>query len=248
MLRATLKSLLARKVRLILSGLAVVLGVMFVAGSFVLTDTLGRSFDSVFSDAYAKTDVNVAAKPKIAVNEFEGEQLAAPLPAATLDTVPQGARRRRRHRGGGHRRRPPDRQQRQGRHLVRAAAARSRTGPARTTWSSCARAAARTADTEIVINAGLAKAAKVKVGDRVGVLVDLAPKQEFTLVGVFGYSGGRDSLGGVNEVAFTDPVAQQLMLGDAERLHQRQRARRRTGSTRRRCASGSPRRSATATR
>ena len=36
MLRATLKSLLARKLRLVLSGLAVVLGVMFVAGAFVV--------------------------------------------------------------------------------------------------------------------------------------------------------------------------------------------------------------------
>ncbi len=39
-IRATLKSLLSRKLRLILSGLAVILGVMFVSGSFVLTDTL----------------------------------------------------------------------------------------------------------------------------------------------------------------------------------------------------------------
>ena len=53
MLRATLKSLLARKLRLLLSGLAVVLGVMFVSGAFVLTDTLGRSFDAVFAEAYA---------------------------------------------------------------------------------------------------------------------------------------------------------------------------------------------------
>ena len=43
MLRATLKSMLSRKRRLILSTLAVVLGVMFVSGAFVLTDTLNRS-------------------------------------------------------------------------------------------------------------------------------------------------------------------------------------------------------------
>ena len=67
MLRATLKSLLARKLRLVLSGLAVVLGVMFVAGAFVVTDTLSRSFDSVFADAYSQTDVGISAKPKIAV-------------------------------------------------------------------------------------------------------------------------------------------------------------------------------------
>ncbi len=42
MLRATLKSVLSRKLRLILSGLAVILGVMFVSGAFVLTDTSAR--------------------------------------------------------------------------------------------------------------------------------------------------------------------------------------------------------------
>ncbi|MFK3985267.1 ABC transporter permease [Micromonospora sp. NPDC050397] len=212
MLRATLKSLLARKVRLVLSGLAVVLGVMFVAGSFVLTDTLGRSFDSVFSDAYATTDVNVAAKPKVALSEFEGEQIATPLPAATLETV----------------KKVPGVAEATG--VVATDGARligsngkvvTSFGPPQLgeNWTGenellkLREGRAPTADTEIVINAGLAKAAKVKVGDRVGVLVDLAPKQEFTLVGVFGYSGDRDSLGGVNEVAFTDPVAQQLMLG-----------------------------------
>lgn len=87
MFRATVKSLLARKVRLILSGLAVVLGVMFVSGAFVLTDTLGRSFDSLFADAYAEVDVNVAAKPKLELGELEGEQLATPFPAATVETV-----------------------------------------------------------------------------------------------------------------------------------------------------------------
>jgi putative ABC transport system permease protein len=32
-------------------------------------------------------------------------------------------------------------------------------------------------------------------------------------VGIFGYAGGRDSLGGETSVAFTEPVAQELMLG-----------------------------------
>jgi putative ABC transport system permease protein len=66
MLRATLKSVLSRKLRLLLSGFAVVLGVMFVSGAFVLTDTLGRSFDSLFASVYAGTDVSVTAKPALA--------------------------------------------------------------------------------------------------------------------------------------------------------------------------------------
>jgi len=65
MLRATLKSLLSRKLRLILSGLAVVLAVMFVSGAFVLSDTLGRTFDSLFTSAYDYTDIQVQAKAKV---------------------------------------------------------------------------------------------------------------------------------------------------------------------------------------
>ena len=87
MLRATLKSLLARKLRLVLSGLAVVLGVMFVSGAFVVTDTLSRSFDALFASAYSTTDVGVTAQPKVEVSEFEGEQVGTPLPAAAVARV-----------------------------------------------------------------------------------------------------------------------------------------------------------------
>ena len=59
MLRATLKSLFARKLRLILTALAVVLGVGMTAGSFILTDTALKSFDNLFGDVYKGTDVVV---------------------------------------------------------------------------------------------------------------------------------------------------------------------------------------------
>ena len=52
-----------------------------------------------------------------------------------------------------------------------------------------------------------------------------AKQRMFTIVGTFGYSGDRDSLGGVNEIAFTEPVAQQLMLGETGRVQQHRRAR-----------------------
>ena len=211
MLRATLKSLLARKLRLLLSGLAVVLGVMFVSGAFVLTDTLGRSFDAVFADAYAEVDVSVEAKPKIDVSTAEGMPLSTPMPASVLDRVKA----------------VPGVADAEG--VVAAEGARmigsngkvvTSFGPPQLgqNWLGesdlveIREGRAPQADDEIVINTALAEAGKVKVGDRVGVLT-LAPKKEFTLVGVFGYSGGRDSIGGANEVYFTTPVAQQLMLG-----------------------------------
>ncbi|WBB76757.1 ABC transporter permease [Micromonospora sp. WMMD1128] len=211
MFRATLKSLLARKLRLVLSGLAVVLGVMFVSGAFVLTDTLGRSFDAVFSDAYAAIDVNVAAKPKVEVSEAEGEPVAAPVPASVVDRVAA----------------VPGATDVRGAVAADGARLIGSNGKVVTSFGppqlgenwlgeddlmKLREGRGPRADDEIAVNAALAKAANVKVGDRVGVLT-LSPKEEFTLVGVFGYSGGRDSIGGVNEIAFTTPVAQRLMLG-----------------------------------
>ena len=49
MWKATLKGLLAHKLRLALTAVAIVLGVMFVSGTFVLTDTLHSTFTTLFN-------------------------------------------------------------------------------------------------------------------------------------------------------------------------------------------------------
>jgi putative ABC transport system permease protein len=59
-LRTTLRNLLAHKLRLALSGLAIVLGVAFVAGTMIFTDTLDKTFSDVIDSGTA--DVDVAAK------------------------------------------------------------------------------------------------------------------------------------------------------------------------------------------
>src|SRR3954462_7497528 len=51
--------------RLVLTALAVVLGVAFVSGTYVLTDTLGHTFDELFSQVNAGIAVQVRAS-----NEF----------------------------------------------------------------------------------------------------------------------------------------------------------------------------------
>ncbi|MFF5173542.1 ABC transporter permease [Micromonospora sp. NPDC000089] len=212
MFRATLKSLLARKVRLLLSGLAVVLGVMFVSGAFVLTDTLGRSFDAVFADGFSDIDVNVQAKPKL--DESQGGQVPTPVPAGLVERIRQvdGVAE------------VTGRVNADGARLIGSnGKVVSSFGPPQLgeNWVGQSdlvqlrSGREPKADDEIVVNQALADAAKVKVGDRVGVLT-LEPKKQFTLVGIFGYSGDRTSIGGANEVAFTTPVAQRLMLGKAD--------------------------------
>jgi putative ABC transport system permease protein len=48
-IRAALKSLLGRKLRLLMSTFAIVLGVAFVAGTLIFTDTMSRSFTALFA-------------------------------------------------------------------------------------------------------------------------------------------------------------------------------------------------------
>jgi putative ABC transport system permease protein len=74
-----LKSLWARKVRALATTFAVVIGVAFVAGSYVLTDTIFAAFDEIFSDSLKGTSVVVTAK-----NPVEQENGEIPTISASL--------------------------------------------------------------------------------------------------------------------------------------------------------------------
>ncbi|WP_320783365.1 ABC transporter permease, partial [Streptomyces sp. CRN 30] len=76
MLKATLRSFLAHKGRLLLSALAVVLSVAFVAGSLIFSDTLTRTFDRLF----ASTSADVTVRPV--------QDLDESVPSGTTATVP----------------------------------------------------------------------------------------------------------------------------------------------------------------
>lgn len=76
MLKATLRSFLAHKGRLLLSALAVVLSVAFVAGSLIFSDTVTRTFDRLF----ASTSADVTVEPS--------DDLNASVPTGAVQTVP----------------------------------------------------------------------------------------------------------------------------------------------------------------
>ena len=59
MWKATIRGLLARRVRLALTAMAVLLGVSFVSATYVLTDTVRRSFDAVFAQTLTGVDLQV---------------------------------------------------------------------------------------------------------------------------------------------------------------------------------------------
>ena len=62
MWKVTLKGIWAKKVRFLLTGVAVILGVAFVSGTFVLTATISSTFDKLFTEIYQNTDAVVRAK------------------------------------------------------------------------------------------------------------------------------------------------------------------------------------------
>lgn len=86
MLRATVRSLLARKLRLLLSAMAVVLGVAFVSGALTLTSTLGQAVDDLFAGTGANTDVEVRGPVVIEGVQGDSDQ-RGPVPASVLSTL-----------------------------------------------------------------------------------------------------------------------------------------------------------------
>jgi putative ABC transport system permease protein len=62
MRRVALRGLLGRKLRTGLTALAIVLGVAMVAGTLVVTDTIEKAFDSIFSSSYEQTDAVVSGR------------------------------------------------------------------------------------------------------------------------------------------------------------------------------------------
>ncbi len=82
MWKVTWRNLMARKLRLALSGFAIVLGVAFVAGSFIFTDALGGSFNGIVSGT--TSDVEVAPK---GANDFDSMQDTRTIPASVVDKI-----------------------------------------------------------------------------------------------------------------------------------------------------------------
>src|SRR6202049_4383404 len=85
MRKATLKGLLAHKLRLLLTALAIILGVTFISGTFILTDTLHNTVSGLLSNAYSKIDFQVRGVAQFAREPSGG--IRDPIPESLLATV-----------------------------------------------------------------------------------------------------------------------------------------------------------------
>ena len=80
----TIKQLAANKLRLIATAFAVILGVAFLAGTLILTDTIRGTLNSALTKADAGTDAYIRASSPLEVGYA---QSGRPLDATLLDTI-----------------------------------------------------------------------------------------------------------------------------------------------------------------
>ena len=86
MLSVALKGLAGRKVRASLTAIAIVLGVAMISGTYVLTDTINKGFDTIFSRSYQNADIVISGKA--AFDSVEGESVEAPpMPESLLPKI-----------------------------------------------------------------------------------------------------------------------------------------------------------------
>ncbi len=213
MWHATLKSLFARKLRLALTALAIVLGVGFVAGTYVLTDTMNKAFNDLFAQVNSATDVIVRATqaftPSQAGPGGGSGQTRNPIQQDLLPAVQA----------------VPGVQTAQGDVTGYAQLVDPKTGKTigglgpptlGTNWNETSNAildlrtgTPPTGPGQVVIDAATAAKYDLKVGQAVRILF-VGPPAEFTIVGIAGF-GSADNLAGATLALFDTTTAQQVL-------------------------------------
>ena len=215
MRRATLRNLLAHKLRLALSALAIVLGVAFVSGTMIFTDTLSRTFDDLFTATSADVNVEPAAAFEVGLAGTGAGSASATVPQSVVETI-QGIDGVSAVEGWI---------QAEGVYLLQEDGTVYETGGAPglgISWDTERELSPNTLvdgrgpqdEGEIALDTGVVEEAGFELGDRITVLTP-GPRVEAELVGVFrfGESGG---LAGATLTAFDRETAQRLLTAPGE--------------------------------
>jgi putative ABC transport system permease protein len=213
MTKVALRGLAGRKLRAVLTAIAIVLGVAMISGTYILTDTIDSAFKTLFTESYAGTDAVVKGRG-IDIS-IDGEQPPSPpVDASLLETV-RGVDGVALATGSILDERntkilSPDGEATSSEGAptfgfgIDTSPGLSRFNPLNVVegrWPAAA--------DEVVIDVGTADDHEYAVGDSVEIST-LQPKRAFELVGVAQY-GSLDSLGNASFAVFTIPAAQGLL-------------------------------------
>jgi putative ABC transport system permease protein len=206
-----LKGLAGRKLRAILTALAIILGVAMISGTYVLTDTIDKAFKNIFTSVYEGIDAVITGE-----EAFDTDfGLPPPFPASVLDEV----------------RALPDVEAAEG-SIQDIAQLTARDGdivsaggaptlgfgvdPDEQRFNPTELTAGDWADGpgEVVIDVATAEDEGYAVGDTIGVVAD-GPLEEFTITGTAEFAG-QESLGGATMAIFELSEAQRLFGKEGE--------------------------------
>ena len=212
MTAVALKGLAARRLRAVLTALAIVLGVAMVSGSFVVTDTISKAFDSIFASSYANTDAVVSGKKLVDYSNNGNATVSASVlkRIRSLPDVEAAAGSLIDLNGESTHTSLIDRDGK----AIQANGnptfgfgidpSQTRFNPMHLTQGRWA-----TGAHEVVIDAETAKKHHFGVGDTIGAAAN-GPEQSFRIVGVAKY-GDVNTLGGATIAVFTIRTAQKLL-------------------------------------
>lgn len=211
MLTSTFRSMLAHKVRLVLTTASIALGVALLSGTLILTNTMGIAFDMLFGKIGAGTDAVVRTKAPYTSTEGVGTN-RGPIPASVLDKV-LGVEGVRAAEGSV-----------TGYALLTGSDGKAITtlGGAPTNGYSMPTDEELRGDVELLsgrapegpgevaIDATSADKGDIEIGDRIDVLF-YGPTRKFTVVGTVGYGDGIEDLGGTTSAYFDTATAQKVL-------------------------------------
>ena len=208
MWRVTIKGLLAHKLRLALTALSIVLGVTFIAGTFVLTDTLNKTFDTLFSNVYQNIDFQVRGVAQLGSGSNATRNTIPESLVTTVQGVP-GVAAAGGSVAGTAQYIGPD-----GKAIANGGAPTlglSFDPDQRISALRLVQGAPPTTPHDVVMDLGTAQKYGFKVGQRVRILLP-GPTQTFTITGIARF-GTANNLAGATLAAFDTPTAQRL-FGD----------------------------------
>ncbi len=87
MWKVTLKSIAAKKLRIVLTSIAIILGVAFMAGTLVLSDTITRTFDNLISNVNSGLSAQVRGESQF--KDTQGQQQRNRIDASLADVIRQ---------------------------------------------------------------------------------------------------------------------------------------------------------------
>ncbi len=205
MLALVLRGFLQRKLRVLLTAIAIALGVALMAGTYILTDTINHSFANIFGTAY-KGDAVVVSPAETLGREISSE--TSPITERTLATVRSvpgvaaasggifseatllDTHRKRLSTGG-------------------APAFVGSVEPKRFESYSPVQGRFPANASEVDVDQGTAKREGLKLGGQL-VVAGLAPARRYTIVGIAKFAGSQ-SFGGAGTALLTLGEAQRVM-------------------------------------